>query len=227
MKAIVALIQMKVAGSKRENLQAAAQAIRTCARQGAHFALLPEMFCCPYQLELFQSFSEKRGGAVWQTLSDAAKENHIWVIGGSIPERDEQGALYNTCFVFDPTGTERGRYRKTHLFDVDIPGKINLRESSVLTLGREFLLVDTPLGKIGVAICFDLRFPELFRTLAEHGAQMIFVPSAFNMTTGPAHWELNCRSHALDNQVFLFGCAPARDPSSAYVSYGNSIAVSP
>ena len=143
-----------------------------------------------------------------------------------MPERDGD-LLYNTCFVFDRSGGQIARHRKTHLFDVDVKGGQYFKESDTFSAGKDVTVFDTEFGKMGLCICFDMRFPELARLHAMEGAQVIFVPAAFNMTTGPLHWELMFRSRAVDNQVFTVGCAPARDENGPYVSYGNSVAVDP
>jgi len=114
-----------------------------------------------------------------------------------------------------------------HLFDIDVTDGQRFFESDTLSPGQHYTLFDTPFGKVGVAICFDVRFAELFRILALEGAQLIVVPAAFNMTTGPAHWELLFRARALDNQCFLAGCAPARDETAGYVSYAHSLVCDP
>ena len=227
MKLTVGLVQLQITSSKTDNVQRALDGIAQCAARSAGLVLLPEMFCCPYELPLLPACAEPRGGFIWQALAAAARTHRIYLLGGSIPERGEDGKLYNTSFFFSPQGEELARYRKSHLFDIRIPGGMCLMESETISPGRQLTVVETPYGKIGLAICFDLRFPELFRKLADAGARLFLVPAAFNMTTGPAHWELNCRSRALDNQCFLFACAPARDPQARYVYYGHSLAVSP
>ena len=227
MQVKIGLAQIPVVADKRDNLRVAAEAIAACKREGAQIAVLPEMFCCPYQTSYFPVYAEPRGGEVWSALSEMAQDNGVLLFGGSMPERGENGAIHNTCFVFDKNGNEITCHRKMHLFDIDIKGGQRFMESETLTAGDSLTVVDTEFGKIGVAICFDIRFPEPFRLMANYGARMVIVPAAFNMTTGPAHWEITFRTRALDNQCFVFGCAPARDEKGLYVSYGNSIAVSP
>ena len=143
-----------------------------------------------------------------------------------MPERDDT-RIYNTSFVFDPTGTCVARHRKMHLFDIDVRGGQRFFESETFTAGDSVTVFDTPFGKLGLCICFDMRFPELARCMALSGAQAIVAPAAFNMTTGPAHWELLFRQRAVDNQLFTLGVAPARDAAGPYVSYGNSLVCSP
>ena len=188
--------------------------------------MLPEIFCCPYENSNFVKYAQPAGGQIWQALRDMAKFSGVWLIGGSMPELCE-GRIYNTAFVFSPDGTQIARHRKVHLFDIDVPGGQYFKESDTFTAGDELTVFDTPFGRVGVAICFDIRFAEQFRLMALDGADMVFVPAAFNMTTGPAHWELLFRSRAADNQYWTLGCAPARCEEAGYVSYGNSIAVSP
>lgn len=223
----VALVQMDVDQEVNVNLQRARQGVRSAAEQGADFVVLPEMFCCPYTSESFVKNQQPQGGSIWQALCRMAADNHVYLIGGSIPETGAEGRIYNTCFAFAPDGVQIARHRKIHLFDIDVPGGQRFMESDTFTAGEDVTVVNTAFGKIGIEICFDIRFQELTRLMALEGAQMVFVPAAFNMTTGPAHWELHFRGRALDNQLFMFGCAPARDENGPYVSYGNSIAVSP
>ena len=223
----ISLIQMNVVADKQANLRVALQEIAACARQGAQIVSLPEMFCCPYQTENFPVYAEKQGGPLWSALSAAARDNRVTLVGGSMPEVDEAGRVYNTCYIFDPAGRQIGRHRKMHMFDIDIPGGQRFKESDTLTPGSEVTVVDTGFGRVGVSVCYDLRFPELARLMALRGAKIFIVPGAFNMTTGPAHWEMLFRARAVDNQVYTLGCAPARDPQAGYVSYGNSLVVSP
>ena len=222
----VGLCQTTVADDLAGNLKTAARAVALAAEQGARIVCLPEMFCCPYENRKFVEYAQSAGGAIWSALAEMAAKNAVWLLGGSMPERDGD-AIYNTCFIFSPAGEQAGRHRKLHLFDVDIPGRQYFRESDTLTAGDSVTVIQTPFGRIGAAICFDIRFAELFRTMALAGADMVFVPGAFNMTTGPAHWELLFRARAVDNQYWMLGCAPARCPEAGYVSYGNSLAVSP
>lgn len=226
MKVKIAAVQMPVVADKDENLQTMRESVHRAAEEGASIVTLPEMFCCPYANDSFVANKEPAGGKTWTALSETAAREKIWLVGGSLPECTEAGNIYNTCFIFDRTGREIGRHRKVHLFDIDVKGGQRFKESDVFTAGDDFTVVETDFGKIGVIICFDIRFPELSRILALQGAQIIFVPGAFNMTTGPAHWDIHFRSRALDNQVFMVGCAPAR-ADSGYRSFGHSIAVDP
>jgi len=223
----MALIQMKVTADKAANLQAAVRAVGECARQGAQIVALPEMFNCPYHTQNFPRYAEPQGGPAWAALAEAARRHRVVLVGGSMPEVDAAGRVYNTCYIFDRAGEQIGKHRKVHMFDIDVQGGQQFRESDTLTPGNQVTLVDTEFARLGVSVCYDLRFPELARLMALGGAKIFVVPGAFNMTTGPAHWELLFRARAVDNQVFTLGCAPARDERASYVSYANSMAVSP
>lgn len=226
MKLKLGLCQMKVTADKAENLRHARELIDKAAAGGTELVMLPEMFNCPYENAAFPVYAEPAGGESWQMLSRAAKENGVYLVGGSVPEL-EDGKIYNTSFIFDREGRELARHRKVHLFDIDVPGGQRFKESDTLTAGDQITLVDTPWGKLGVAICFDIRFAEFFRVMGDAGAVLIAIPAAFNMTTGPAHWDLTFRMRAIDQQCFVAGCSPARDETASYVAYGNSLVADP
>lgn len=223
----VGLIQMHVVDSKEENLLKAEKMMKKVVSQGARLVVLPEMFNCPYQADNFPKYAERQGENTWSFLSKMARENDIYLIGGSIPEIDEENRVYNTSYIFNDQGEQIGKHRKMHLFDIDIEGGQTFKESETLSPGNENTVFETPYGKMGVVICYDFRFPELCRLTVQKGAKFIIVPAAFNMTTGPAHWELLFRARALDNQVYTIGAAPARKYDSCYVSYANSLIVNP
>lgn len=226
----IGLVQIHVVDDLSVNLESARLGIIEAAVQGAQVVVLPEMFCCPYQSWRFIQDAEPEGGPVFQQLAHMAKQAGIYLIAGSVPEcvvedGSSDGAVkrYNTAYIFSPEGALLAKHRKVHLFDVTIPGKVNFKESDTLTAGDQLTIFETPWLKIGVAICYDLRFPELFRKMALEGVSLIVVPAAFNTTTGPAHWELLARARAVDNQVFVALCSPANVASDPYVSYGHSL----
>lgn len=221
-----AMIQMKVVHDKQQNLIHARELLYQAARDRIDLAVLPEMFCCPYSNRFFRAYGEEEGGAAWTALSQTARELQIYLVGGSMPELSD-GKVYNTSYVFDRGGRQIAKHRKAHLFDIDVEGRQRFRESEVLSPGSQITVFDTEFGKIGLCICFDFRFQELAKTMADRGVQLIVVPAAFNMTTGPAHWELLFRQRAVDNQIFTLGTAPARDETEEYVSYANSILADP
>ena len=229
----IALCQMNVVDNKERNIEKAIQMIRQSKKQGADLAVLPEMFNCPYENEKFIEYAEELAESeTLKEISKIAKEENIHVLAGSIPEleRDDEKdskSIYNTAVFFDNTGKTLGKHRKMHLFDIDVKGKIYFKESDTLSAGNEFTIINTDLAKIGIGICYDIRFVELSRIMALNGAEILIFPGAFNLTTGPAHWELLFRSRALDNQTFAIGVAPALDEDASYNSYGHSIAVNP
>ena len=222
----IALLQIQVQDNKHENLESAKAFAKEAVSKGAQLAVLPEMFNCPYETEKFPLYAEESGGETWTVLSEIAKENNICLVGGSVPER-EGDRLYNTCYVFDNYGKQIAKHRKAHLFDIDIKGKQAFKESDTFTPGDSSCVFEWAGHKFGAAICFDIRFPEIFRNMVLDGAEAIFVPAAFNMTTGPLHWELSFRARAVDNQCYTVGVAPARSGNGKYVSYANSIVCSP
>lgn len=219
----VAAIQMPTVKDKIQNICTAGTYIEKIKAENPDFVILPEMFCCPYQTENFPVYAEKEGGPSWQAMSDYARKYHIYLIAGSMPEADDVGKVYNTSYIFDRDGKQIGKHRKAHLFDINVKNGQHFKESDTLTSGNHATVFDTEFGKMGVMICYDIRFPEFARTMVLDGARMIFVPAAFNMTTGPAHWELTFRARALDNQIYMLGCAPARDTQAGYISWGHSI----
>ena len=223
----IALVQMHVEKDKYKNLETANTFIKKVAQEGCDLAILPEMFTTPYKTDNFPIYAEFEGEDSFISISNMAKENSIYLVGGSIPEKDEKNLVYNTSYVFDRNGNNIGKHRKVHLFDIDVEGGQSFKESDTLTPGNNITVFDTEFGKIGLCICFDFRFPELARLMVQKGAKTIIVPAAFNMTTGPAHWDLMFRSRAIDNQVYAIGCAPSRDINGPYVSYGNSIVTTP
>jgi omega-amidase len=158
-----------------------------------------------------------------------ASEAKVYLVGGSIPELDEETKRYhNTSLIFDPKGKLLATHRKVHLFDIDIPGKITFKESEVLSPGNKVTIVDLPeYGKIAIAICYDIRFPELAMVAARKGCFALLYPGAFNTTTGPLHWRLQGQARAMDNQVYVGLCSPARDETASYHAWGHSLVCDP
>jgi predicted amidohydrolase len=222
----LALCQIKGVMEKSSACELAGRFVCEAAEAGARVICLPEMWNCPYSSKFFRKYAEDDGGESVRFMSELARKNAVWLVGGSIPE-DSGGDIYNTCYCFSPDGRLAGKYRKAHLFDVDIKGGLRFLESAALTAGSSRTLIETEFGKIGLAICYDLRFPELFAAMAADGARLILLPGAFNMTTGPAHWEILVRSRALDNQIYFAACSPARDTAAPYQAYGHSCIVNP
>lgn len=222
-----AAVQMPTVSDKMENVRAVEAYLDRLKNEAIDFVMLPEMFCCPYETKNFPVYAEEEGGPAWQMLSEYARSYGIYLIAGSIPERSPEGRIFNTSYVFDRQGRQIAKHRKVHLFDIDVKGGQRFKESDTLTPGDRDTVFDTEFGRMGVCICYDIRFPEMLRLTVNDGARMVFVPAAFNMTTGPAHWEISFRVRALDNQIYMMGCAPARDSSTGYVSWGHSILTDP
>ena len=199
--------------------------------------VLPECFNSPYGTQYFSKYAEtllpsppsNDQSPSFHALSAIAAEAKAYLVGGSIPELEPTTKkYYNTSLVFSPTGSLLETHRKAHLFDIDIPGKITFKESEVLTPGNQLTMVDLPeYGKIGLAICYDIRFPEPAMIAARTGAFLLLYPGAFNLTTGPLHWSLLARGRAVDNQVYVGMCSPARDMDATYHAYGHSLIADP
>ena len=235
-KARVALCQIKVGSDKESNIEIARDAMKRAKFGGAELIILPECWNCPYSTASFPTYAEIvppsgfpvniQSSPSISMLCSEAKALGTWVVGGSVPERDGD-KLYNTCIIANPEGQIVGKHRKVHLFDIDVPGKIRFKESDALSGGSSLTVVDTPWGKVGVGICYDIRFPELSIVMRKEGCKIMVFPGAFNMVTGPAHWELLQRARAVDNQVFVATCSPARDSSAGYIAWGHSMVVNP
>lgn len=222
----IAICQLKVIDNKKSNIKRAIEMIETSANNGSDLVILPEMFNCPYDNAKFIEYAEKKDESeTLNAISNVAKTNNVIVIAGSIPEIDED-KIYNSCFIFNSEGHIIGNYRKIHLFDIDTP-KIRFKESDTISAGDKIGVFDTKLGRIGIAICYDIRFAELIKLLAINDAKLVVIPGAFNMITGPAHWEILIRSRAIDNQIFVAASSPARNEELSYVAYGNSMIVGP
>lgn len=232
----VALCQLEVGDDKMANIARARKAIEEAADNGAELVCLPECWNCPYGNDYFESYAETLPafgdsldtGASPSTsmLVDVARERGIFICGGSVPEC-EGDKIFNAGVAVDSTGRVLCKYRKVHLFDIDIPGKQSFKESDTLTPGNRPTVFDTPWGKVGVAICYDMRFPELSMLMRAEGAKVILFPGAFNTTTGPMHYELLARSRAVDNQCFVCTISPSRLPGFKYQAWGHSAAVDP
>ncbi|XAR57579.1 hypothetical protein NMG60_11025770 [Bertholletia excelsa] len=225
----IGLCQLLVTANKERNIAHARQAIEDAAKRGAQLVVLPEIWNSPYSNDSFPVYAEDIDGDASPStamLSEVAHILKITIVGGSIPERHGD-RLYNTCCVFDTDGKLIAKHRKIHLFDIDIPGKISFQESKTLTAGETPTIVDTEVGRIGIGICYDIRFQELAMLYAARGAHLICYPGAFNMTTGPLHWELLQRARAVDNQLYVATCSPARDAGAGYVAWGHSTLVGP
>lgn len=231
------LVQLASTADKAANLQRAASHVARAASRGNKIVVLPECFNSPYGTKYFPQYAETllpsppplEAAPSFHALSKMASDNAVFLVGGSIPEfGPDTGKHYNTSLIFGPDGALLATHRKAHLFDIDIPGKVTFRESDVLSPGNKVTLVDLPgYGRIAVAICYDLRFPELATIAARAGAFALIYPGAFNTTTGALHWRLLGQARAVDNQIYVALCSPARDVDCDYPAWGHSLVVDP
>ncbi|KAL4879070.1 nitrilase family protein-like protein [Aspergillus karnatakaensis] len=240
----VACIQMASGPDKQENLRRARENVLEAASKGARLVVLPECFNSPYSTALFPLYAEPlppslshgnttnrshSSSPTFSALANIARNANVYLVGGTLPERDEQtGKIYNTCPIYSPTGTLLATHRKLHLFDIHVPDQMAFRESDTLSAGNAVTVVHLPgYGKLGIGICYDMRFPEPAAIAARAGAFALVYPSAFNTTTGPLHWELLGRSCALDNQVYAVSCSQARGTGGGYPAWGFSMVADP
>ncbi|MCJ1247548.1 hypothetical protein MMC30_004762 [Trapelia coarctata] len=233
----LALVQLATGADKSINLSRARSKVLEASKAGASLVVLPECFNSPYGCQYFPSYAETllpspptpAQSPSFHALSSMAAEAQTYLLGGSIPEYVSDTEKYhNTSLLFSPEGKLLATHRKVHLFDIDIPGKITFRESDVLSPGNKVTLIDIPpYGKIGMAICYDVRFPELATIAARKGCFLLLYPGAFNLTTGALHWALQARARAMDNQVYVALCSPARDMEASYNAWGHSMVVDP
>ena len=211
------------------NIRAAETLLRRAAQEGVDLAVLPEVFTyLGRSAGRVDAAEALPGGSASEMLSSVARETGMWIVGGII-ERDGD-RIFNTSPLFDRTGESVARYRKIHLFDVALPGQPPFRESATFTPGDQVVTHPTETARVGMAICYDLRFPELFRALMVAGAQVITVPSQFQFETGADHWEILIRSRAIENQCFVVAAdqwGTYGDPAKGRRSYGNSMIVDP
>lgn len=223
----VGVIQMLVTDDKQANLDKAQAMIIKAHQQGAEVVVLPEVFNSPYQTALFPEYAEPYSGPSTELLARLARELRILLVGGSIIEQDISGKLYNSSFVFDETGNLLARHRKIHLFDIDLPGKVTIRESDTLDAGDTITVVKHNNLCFGLMICYDCRFTELSRAAVLEGAELLVIPAAFSAATGEVHWDMLMRSRAVDNQCYVIAASPARNPKASYKVWGHSMVVDP
>ncbi|KAK4203806.1 carbon-nitrogen hydrolase [Triangularia verruculosa] len=242
----LACVQLPSTASKSTNLSHAASAVSSAVKSTkAKIVVLPECFNSPYGTDHFPSYAEPLPSdpanpspelnPSFLALQKIARENEVYLIGGSIPELvvsesdPSSKKYYNTSLIFGPGGKLLATHRKVHLFDIDIPDKIKFTESDILSPGNKLTVIDLPeYGKIAVAICYDIRFPELAIIAARKGCFALIYPGAFNLTTGPLHWKLLGQARAVDNQLYVALCSPARDiTEGVYHAYGHSLIVDP
>jgi deaminated glutathione amidase len=234
---VVAAVQTTARDDVPSNLGSVATLVGRAADRGARIVVLPECFAYLSRDEaqkraVAEELAPESLGPIAKAAAALARTHGIWLIGGGMAERrpgdpPEPERVFNTAVVFDPAGNLVATYRKIHLFDVDIPGRARLQESDSTYPGREPVLVSTPLARIGLTICYDLRFPELYRELVAQGAQVLVVPSAFTAHTGAAHWHVLLRARAIENQCYVIAPAQVGQHNEKRTSYGHSLIVDP
>lgn len=224
----VAAVQMSSVQNKQVNLGVAKLLVEQAAVDGAKLVVLPEYFNYLGHTEDVVAVAEPIPGPTSDMVSDLAAQHGIWLVAGSICEQSTTpGMGYNTSLVFDHNGNEVARYRKMHLFDIDLPDGVTFRESDWVLPGDELVVLDTPFGCLGLATCYDLRFPELFRALVDRGMELLAFPSAFIETTGKAHWEILLRARAIENQIHIIAANQAVRQETILETYGHSMILSP
>jgi deaminated glutathione amidase len=225
----VCAVQLSSQADVSQNLERAREQVRRAARRGAELVLLPENFA------FFGPEAEKRavaepllGGAIASALSDMAKESSVFVVGGGFPERsDDPERPHNTLLVVGPDGATLAHYRKIHLFDVELGDGGSYSESSATAPGASVVVVDIAGFRVGLSICYDLRFPELYRALSEQGAEVLLVPAAFTLHTGKDHWHVLLRARAIEAQAFVVAAAQYGQHPRGRLTYGHSLIVDP
>jgi predicted amidohydrolase len=217
-----------------DNLTCADEVVKAAARAGAALVGLPENFAYlgsdkDHKLALAEDLSADARGPILEAMRQTARDAGVWLLLGGFPERVVGSTTHigNTSVLLDPAGTVRARYRKIHLFDVDVPGGQRFRESDSIAPGEDVVVVETPWGGLGLTICYDLRFPELYRRLADAGARMLAVPSAFTRETGKDHWHVLLRARAIENQAFVIAPAQYGFHGGKRSSYGHALVVDP
>jgi len=231
-----AAVQMTCGPDKNANLATAIRLVETAAERGASFVVLPELFQSLGPASRMWEVAEEIPGPTSLAMSTLAARLQLTVVAGSIAERDaatEKSAqkterrVYNTSLMFGPDGKELVRYRKQHLFDVDLPGRVSVQESAWCGAGTYESVSETPAGRVGLAICYDLRFPELFRRLADSQVEIIALPAAFALVTGRDHWEILLRARAIENQAFVVAANQTGRVTPQLETYGHSLIIDP
>lgn len=227
---IVSAIQLTTKSNKKKNLAVATALMERAVRQGAELIALPEYFSfVGIRNELIKEAEKADEGLAFKTVSDFARKHEVYVLAGSIPTQSggKERRLSNRSIFFGPDGKVLGKYDKIHLFDTEITESRAYRESETFKPGSELSVIDTPFGKVGLTVCYDLRFPEVYRSLALRGARIIFVPSAFTMYTGKDHWLALLKARAIENQVYIIAPAQIGKHSDQMVSYGKTCIIDP
>lgn len=229
---IIAAIQMTSGPSVAENLATAASLLAQAAVGGAQLAVLPENFALMGQRESDKlAVREVEGAGLIQTfLAEQAVRHRLWLVGGTIPLQiaGDEARVRAACLLFDDQGRQAARYDKAHLFDVQVVGSAErYAESATIAPGDRYVVAETPLGRLGLAVCYDLRFPEQFRVLVDQGMEIMALPAAFTAATGQAHWEILLRARAIENQCYVIAAAQSGRHASGRETHGDSLIIDP
>ncbi|MEE8075185.1 MAG: carbon-nitrogen hydrolase family protein [Candidatus Binatia bacterium] len=228
MKFLAAAVQMLASSDKETNLKEAENWVRKACAKGAKLVVLPEVFNWRGPQEEQRAFAEPIPGHTSSLMASLARELGIHLLSGSILEAVAgENKVYNTSILFNPRGKLLANYRKIHLFDVGLTDGVSISESESRKAGQEVVVAETEFCPMGLTICYDLRFPELYRRLVERGAEIIFIPSAFTTLTGEAHWEPLLRARAIENQVYIIAPDQVGHGPNSMDTYGNSMIVDP
>ena len=228
MKFIAAAVQMVASDDKAANLKEAERWVRQAAACGARLVVLPEVFIWRGNKKEERNAAEPIPGPSSEFLAGLARDLKIYFLAGSILEAiPASDKAYNTSLLFGPDGKLLASYRKIHLFDVDLANGVSLRESDTRAHGTDVVVAQTELGNMGLSVCYDLRFPELYRRLADQGAHLIFVPSAFTAFTGQAHWETLLRARAIENQAYVIAADQFGKAPKSFETHGHSMIIDP
>lgn len=225
----VACVQLRASDDMRENIATASSLIRQAAKDGAHFIATPEntnLMALDGGAKLDQTFAEKDDPTV-PAFAALANDLNVWLLAGSVAIKVSDSKTANRSYLFGPDGKIEARYDKIHLFDVDVGGGETYRESDTVAPGGEAVVVSLPWGRIGLSVCYDLRFPQLYRTLAKAGAEILMVPSAFTVPTGKAHWHTLLKARAIENEAFVMAPAQGGTHANGRKTYGHSLIISP
>jgi nitrilase len=229
-KAIFAALQMASGPNVGANLIEAGRLIEKAATKGARLVVLPENFAIMgYRETDKMEVAEADGtGPIQDFLAKSAERFKIWLVGGTIPVRGGEGRVRAASLVFDGLGQRVGRYDKIHLFDVSVPGtEERYQESATIEAGEDALVLDTPFGRLGVTVCYDIRFPELYRQMASVGMDILAVPSAFTARTGAAHWEILVRARSVENLCYTIAANQGGFHLNGRETFGHSMIVDP
>ncbi len=226
----IAVVQMVSSANVEHNLKVAENYIVEAAEKGAKMVALPENFACMSFHERDKLALAETGGdgPIQQWLSYTAKENHIFLLGGTVPIKvPGKDKIYAASLLFDDQGEQVARYDKIHLFDVTVKDGESYQESAAIEPGSNIVAVDTPVGRVGLTVCYDLRFAEIFRQLIIQEVDLFFVPSAFTETTGSAHWEVLLRARAIENLAYVAAPNQGGKHENGRMTYGHSMIIDP